>query len=168
MGYPKAVACHTIGLFAVFFLNLVTLVSVLRLIDDRPFRHWRDRNHKASVVFIVISALYSFKAVRLFICELFQKEYFNAAFEDKYRTMIRPMFIISMVGLLQVVPVGFVDAYTIWQIEWGYELKTLAIENLTLAVVIFLLEIYEFNLYKEKLLPHIDKRIMRVDEVLRF
>jgi len=53
-----------------------------------------------------------------------------------------------MIGLLQVIPVCLIDVYTIWQLNWGYEIKTLSIENLALAVVIVILEIYEFVLYK--------------------
>jgi hypothetical protein len=76
--------------------------------------------------------------------------------------MVRPMFIISMIGLLQVVPVAFVDAYTIWQIEWGYEIKTLSIENLVLAALIFSLEIYEYVLYRKQ-----EPRFMTVGEMLQ-
>ena len=43
-----------------------------------------------------------------------------------------------------------IDVYTIWQLNWGYEIKTLSIENLVLAVVIAGLEIYEFVLYKNQ------------------
>jgi len=41
-----------------------------------------------------------------------------------------------------------VNVYSWFFFEWGYELKTLAIENTILGLVIFVLEIYEFVLYR--------------------
>jgi hypothetical protein len=43
----------------------------------------------------------------------------------------------------------FVNAYTIWLLPWGYEIKTLAIESSVLAVIIFFLEVFEFNAYRK-------------------
>ena len=38
--------------------------------------------------------------------------------------------------------------YTIWLLRWGYELVTLAISSIILSISIFILEVYEFVLYK--------------------
>ena len=62
--------------------------------------------------------------------------------------MVRPMFIFTMLSLLQAGPITLVNIYSIWMLRWGYELKTLAIESFILTVAIFALEIYEFVLYK--------------------
>jgi len=150
IGFDLAIALHTIGIFGIFFLNFITLICILRIIEDRPFHHWRDVYTRSSTALIVLSALFSFKTVRFFKSNLFKKAYFNAAFEDQYRTLTKPLFIVSMIGLLQVIPVCMMDVYTIWQLNWGYEIKTLSIENLILAIVITGLEIYEFVLYKNQ------------------
>lgn len=59
------------------------------------------------------------------------------------------MFILNMVGLIHTAPIILVNIYTIWLLKWGYEIKTLAIENMLMAVVIFFLELYEFILYRK-------------------
>ena len=40
------------------------------------------------------------------------------------------------------------NVYTIWLLRWGYEIVTLAISSIILALVIFALEVYEFLLHK--------------------
>lgn len=37
---------------------------------------------------------------------------------------------------------------TLWLLDWGYELVTLAISSMIMAIVIIALEVYEFVLYK--------------------
>ena len=40
------------------------------------------------------------------------------------------------------------NVYTIWLLRWGYEIVTLSISSIIMAVVIFGLEVYEFVLYR--------------------
>lgn len=58
------------------------------------------------------------------------------------------MWILNLIGLIHLSAMLIVNAYTIWLLPWGYEIKTLAIESSALAVAIFFLEVYEFNFYR--------------------
>ena len=49
-----------------------------------------------------------------------------------------------MVGLVPSAATLIVNVYTIWLLKWGYEIKTLAFESITLCLVITGLEIYEY------------------------
>jgi hypothetical protein len=40
MGYGFLTGLHIVGLFAIFFLNIVCLLALLRNIKDRPYEHW--------------------------------------------------------------------------------------------------------------------------------
>lgn len=97
---------------------------------------------------MAFGAIYSFKVNRLFYAKFEQKPYFSATYEEQFRSVVRPIFIFSMLGLLQVGPITLVNAYSIWMLRWGYELKTLAIESVILSITILVLEIYEFVLYQ--------------------
>ena len=99
MGYEFIITFHLIGILVIFVLNIVAIVSVLKLIDDKPFLHWRGEHETASNIILVMTTVFSFKTLRLYHCELFNRRYFTAAFEDKYRTLINPIFIISMISL---------------------------------------------------------------------
>jgi hypothetical protein len=82
IGFDFAIIVHTIGLFGIFFLNFMTLICLLAIIEDRPFHHWRDVYKKSSWAIIIASALFSFKTIRIFKSNLFKKPYFNAAFDN--------------------------------------------------------------------------------------
>jgi hypothetical protein len=77
------------------------------------------------------------------------KEYFNVACEDRFRVLSKPLFTFSMVSLIQTAPIFMVNVYTIWLLRWGYEIVTLSIEAIILALVILGLEIYEYILHKQ-------------------
>ena len=53
-----------------------------------------------------------------------------------------------MASLLQTAAVVLANVQTIWLLRWGYEIVTLAISSMIMAIVIFALEVYEFVLYK--------------------
>ena len=55
-----------------------------------------------------------------------------------------------MVSLIQTAPIFMVNVYTIWLLRWGYEIVTLSIEAIVLALIILGLEIYEFILHKQQ------------------
>jgi hypothetical protein len=45
------------------------------------FTHWRkeDENDEDSFIILALNTVFSYKAIRLFYCQLFGKKYFNAA-----------------------------------------------------------------------------------------
>ena len=139
-------------MFAQFFLNLGGLVAFLLLVKDPAFTHWRDepKNMKESNIIFGLSTIFSYKSIRLLFSNLFDKTYLNAPCEDRYRSFIRPMFILNMIGLVQSGPALFVNVYTIWLLKWRYEIWILSIECILIGFSIFFLEVYEFVLYKRK------------------
>lgn len=62
-------------------LNLSSLFAFLLLIKDSVFIHWRkeDENDEDSFIILALNTVFSYKAIRLFYCQLFGKKYFNAA-----------------------------------------------------------------------------------------
>ena len=97
----------------------------------------------------IASALVSFKMVRFYTSEMFEKKFFSAEISDKFRLYTRPLFAITMVGvIINVLPLLYVSVYTIWLIPvFGYEIRTLSIETLVISLTIAALEIYEFIFY---------------------
>lgn len=95
-----------------------------------------------------MSTVYSFKATRLLYANLLEKPYFEAACESRFRSLIRPMFMVTMASLIPTGTILMANVYTIWLLRWGHEIVTLAISSIILALVIFALEVYEFVLHK--------------------
>jgi len=54
MGYDFIIAFHTIGLFAIFFLNVASLIAFLFLIEDSPFKHWQEKNQRPTLVIFAL------------------------------------------------------------------------------------------------------------------
>jgi hypothetical protein len=94
-----------------------------------------------------MSTIYSFKTTRMLYSNFSGKPYFDAACENKFRSLIRPFFTLTMCSLLQTGPILIANVYTIWLLRWGYEIVTLAISSIIMALVIFALEVYEYVLY---------------------
>lgn len=150
MGYRFLSYLHLAGMFALFFLNLAFLLTFTLLVDDLPFAHWRQKYLNESRAILAVSTLFNFKLGRLLYCQLRSRPWYNAASENKFETFIRPMFVFSMISMIQACPIMMVNIYTIWLIRWGYELKTLSMESIILCIVILALEIYEFILHKQR------------------
>ena len=150
MGYKFLSYLHLAGMFALFFLNLAFLLTFTLLVDDLPFSHWRQKYLNESRAILAVSTLFNFKLGRLLYCQLRSRPWYNAASESKFETFIRPMFVFSMISMIQACPIMMVNIYTIWLIRWGYELKTLSMESIILCIVILALEIYEFILHKQR------------------
>lgn len=53
-----------------------------------------------------------------------------------------------MFGILPSAAILIVNAYTIWLLNWGYEIKTMAFESIALSLTIFSLEVFEFVRYR--------------------
>lgn len=88
--------------------------------------------------------------MRLFYCKFFvKKPWFSATFNNQYSTVIRPLFIATVLNfLLQVGPIILMDAYNLMFIPWGYQIMVMSIDNMMLALVTFVLEIVEFAYFK--------------------
>ena len=66
--------------------------------------------------------------------------------------MIKPLFIVTVINfVIQVMPILVMDIYSFMFIEWGYQIMVMSIDNMILAIVIFILECVEFMLYKQML-----------------
>ena len=139
---------HTFAMFVHYFINVLCLIAIHYLMKDKPFEHWRDQYTRENRIIATVSTVYSFKASRLLFCNLQGKPYFDAACENRFRSLIRPMFIFTMINLVQTGTVLMANVYTIWLLRWGYEIVTLAISSMILGLVIFLLEVYEFILHR--------------------
>lgn len=76
--------------------------------------------------------------------------------------MVKPFFVAIVVNFIfQVAPIVLMDIYLMMFIEWGYEIMEASIDNLILALVIFVLEIVEFAYYKRKAVE--DKEVIPKD-----
>lgn len=70
---------------------------------------------------------------------------------------MKPFFITIVVNfILQVAPIVLMDIYLMMFIKWGYEIMVASIDNMILALIIFVLEIVEFAYYKRKALEDKD------------
>ena len=114
MGFDVIIGMHTLAMFVLYFFNLVCLVGLHWLIKDKPFLHWRDQYSREARIVATVSTLYSFKATRILYSNLLAKPYFNAVFEDRVRSLIRPFFIISMAAQVQAAIILMANVYTIW------------------------------------------------------
>lgn len=78
------------------------------------------------------------------------KPYFDVVCENRFRTMIRPFFLLTMGCILQPAAILIANVYTIWLLRWGYEIVTLAISSIIMTLLICGLEIAEFVLYRDQ------------------
>ena len=140
----------TFAMFVHYFLNVLCLIAIHFLIRDKPFEHWRDQYTRENRIIATVTTLYSFKASRLLFSNFLGKPYFDAACDNRFRSLIRPFFILTMCNLVQTGTVLMANVYTIWLLRWGYEIVTLSISSLTLGLAIFIMEVYEFILHKRE------------------
>ena len=70
MGYSVLTSLHLTGLFAIYILNIACLITFLLLIDDLPFKHWRQKYDTESKVIFGISTLFAFKLCRFLFSQL--------------------------------------------------------------------------------------------------
>ena len=150
MDFNVVSGMHTFALFVHYFVNVLCLIAIHYLIKDKPFEHWRDQYTRENQIIATVSALYSFKATRLLFSNFLGKPYFDAACDNRFRSLIRPMFILTMCNLVQTGTILLANVYAIWLLRWGYEIVTLSISSLILGLVIFILEVYEFILHKRE------------------
>jgi len=150
MGFDFVIAMHTVAMFLHYFFNLLCLVALLWLIKDKPFEHWRDQYTREMRITTVVSTVYSFKATRVLYSGFLSKPYFDAVCENRFRTLLRPFFLITMASVLGTGVILIANVYTIWLLRWGYEIVTLSISSIVMNLVIFGLEVYEFILYRDK------------------
>lgn len=84
MGVRLLTGIHLVALIGHFFLNIASLVCFFHFCKDSVFNHWRkeDENDEDAYIIFATNTVFSFKAMRLFYCQLFSKKYFKAATED--------------------------------------------------------------------------------------
>jgi len=103
---------------------------------------------------LAFTAVWSFKSARAFYSKAFSgSKHFSAAFDRKFQTIVRPLFLVSMVHFLCLqLPLVMTDIYTIavMPARYRYEISTVALDNLVLQLTIFALEIYEFTMMRAK------------------
>lgn len=150
MGFDFLTSMHTVAMLVGYFWNALCLVVIHMLMKDKAYLHWRDQYTRESRIIATVNTVFSFKATRIMYSDFAKKPYFDATFDSRLRTLVRPFFIITMFSVLSTAIVFIADVYTIWLLRWGYELVTLAISSMTLAIAIFVLEIYEFILCKRE------------------
>ena len=125
LDYDLVTSIHLICLFSMMLANLgFTLIMHLKLRkDDQAFKYWTDENIKPYRIIKWLMFLYSFKAVRLLYSQIQNKPYFDAPFERKYQTLIKPLFFVTVINfLLQAGPIILMDCYNLWFIGWGYQI----------------------------------------------
>lgn len=116
-------AIHLITLFGMIFANIGWFFFYhykLRK-QDSAYKHWVDQNKKAYVIVRYVALAWNFKQVRMMYSNFLNKEYFNGAFESRYKTLIKPLFILSVINfVIQVMPILLMDIYNLIFIPWGY------------------------------------------------
>ncbi len=154
LDYKLVTAIHLTTLFSMIITNVAfTLFFHLKVRkEDQPFRYWSDINKKTYKIIKWLMFIYSFKCVRLFYCKINGiKPELNAPFENKYKKIVRPLFITTVINfILQAGPIVLMDAYNLMFIPWGYQIMVMSIDNMILALAIFILEIIEFAYFKRR------------------
>ena len=150
MDFDFVTGLHQLGMFVFYFFNLLTMIAIHLRIKDKPYEHWRDQYTRESRIIATISTLYSFKATRILYSNFWRKPYFDVVCENRFRTFIRPFFMITVGSVVQVAAITVANIYTIWLLRWGYEIVTLAISSIIMNLVILGLEITEFVLYRDQ------------------
>ena len=124
------------------------------MVEDQAFKYWTQYNQKVTMVFLSLGTLWSFKINRAFYSKAFKgSKSFDAAFDTKFKTIVKPLFLVSMVhfSCFQL-PLMMTDIYTIAVIPPKYrnQITTVAFDNLILQLAVFALEICEFNIMRQK------------------
>ena len=167
LGYSLITALHLAVMISNYALNVAGWITWQKtFMKDLAFVHWAaDSNDKTVKGIRIASVLASFKLVRFCTSELFQKKFFSSEISDKFRLYTRPLMVITAVGfIVNVLPLLFVSAYTIWLIPiFGYEIRSLSFESIVLSLTIVALEIFEFIYYfrLEKKHPKISDLLLR-------
>jgi hypothetical protein len=124
LDYKFILSLHLIATVAMFVMNLsISMYFKKKIVKtDNAFKHWSMDHPKAIRGYTIISALLNFKLLRGLYSHLFKSNLnFKASFEDCYDTLVKPLFVSTIVNLfVQVIPVLIIDIYTIIFIPWGY------------------------------------------------
>lgn len=102
LDYMMVLAIHFLCLFGMLVINagFALYFHMTQRKGDIPFKHWANFHKKPYKVIKWMMLVFNFKLARLMYSNLFKKEYFNAAFDNRYATLIKPLFIASMVNFL--------------------------------------------------------------------
>jgi len=150
MGFDLLIGLHQLALFIHVFFNLLAAFTIHLRIRDKPYEHWRDQYTRESRIIATVSTLYSFKATRMLYSNFLAKPYFDVVCENRFRTMIKPFFMLTMGSVLQPASILIANVYTIWLLRWGYEIVTLSISSIIMTLLIAGLEVAEFVIYRDQ------------------
>lgn len=103
LDYMMVKAFHILGFVSMYVVNCTfgTFFHLRLRKEDLPFRHWQHEHKKSYTIYKYLMFLFNFKIARGFYSKLFDnKLYFNAAFEDRYRTVVRPLFYATVVNFI--------------------------------------------------------------------
>jgi hypothetical protein len=165
LGYDFVISVHLFASVAAVVLNLGALIAyVLLLMNDLPFKYWRETNFRSTLIVFAISGIFSFKAVRFLVSKFWGLKQLDAVFEDKFRVFQKPLAALTCIQtLICVGPVSYISVFVIGLIPiWGYQIRVLGIECLIMALVIASLETYEFILAGKD-----EKKLPRINDLLR-
>lgn len=101
LDYMMVKAFHILTFASMYLANCVFgLYFHYRLRkEDLPFRHWYTEHKKSYTIYKYLMFLFNFKVSRGFYSKLFDnKPYFDAAFADRYKTLVRPLFYATVVN----------------------------------------------------------------------
>lgn len=148
LDYKLVQAIHLTTLFTMLITNVAFGLYIHLKVrkTDQVFRHWTDREVRGYKWIKILTLAYNFKMSRLLFARYLNKGYFQATSDSKYKSLIKPLFFTSVINfLVQCGPIVLMDIYSLWFIPWGYQIMVMSIDNMVLALVIFILEIVEFT-----------------------
>ena len=145
------------GLGAICFVAFIFLIAVNVLFvvyfkkvieKDEMFQYWSGSYKRTTKALTIISAVVSFKVMRLLYSRLFGLDNFNAAF-TRHDTLFRPMNGASVINFVfTVMLVIVVDVVGLALYSWGSQFYMTCIETLLLAVGIIVMTVVEFKTAK--------------------
>mmetsp|Transcript_8759 Transcript_8759/g.8065 ORF Transcript_8759/g.8065 Transcript_8759/m.8065 type:complete len:352 (+) Transcript_8759:902-1957(+) len=143
---------HCLSVVSMYLSNLVGFFYFKKYTkkNDPAFAHWIQNNRRIYKMYSFVALGVNFKLLRGIYSKASKRPEFNAPFSEEYEHMVRPLFVQTLLNaLFQVIPVIFIDLYTLMVIPWGYQIMMSSVDNIVLAVAIFILEIIEFKLHKQ-------------------
>ncbi|CDW73754.1 UNKNOWN [Stylonychia lemnae] len=153
LDYVMVKGVHMMAFISMYLANAIFgLVFHLKYRKEDPaFVHWYSENKKWYNIYKYTIFIFNFKSIRGIYSQLFPpRTYFNAGFSDRYKNLIKPLFLVTVFNyVIQVMPVIAMDIYNFIYIPWGYQIMVMSIDNMIMGLGIFILEIIEFAHYKK-------------------
>ena len=103
LDYMLVQAVHLTCLFTMLLTNVAFTLFLHRRQrkGDTAFRHWADDNRREYRYMRWVMMAWSFKSARVMYTRLMpEKPYMNVPFEVPYKTLIKPLFVTTVVNFL--------------------------------------------------------------------